>query len=160
MAQRRFQISVQHPLVRAESSTMPRLPLGDKNLGNTKRGATRSKDKNLRATSPKDQNLGATSSKVKKKNKTIPNLQGCGQTEIKTDKDHGHRPTFKGAVKTKRNKTKTKRQRRLPTSKGEANEARFYFGIYFYVCTKHPTTLDVASRAKEPEQEVYHAPMC
>ena len=46
-------------------------------------------------------------------------------------------------------------QKRLrPTSKGEANEAGFSSGIYFYVLTKHPTTLNVVLRATESEQEV------
>ena len=57
------------------------------------------------------------------------------------------RPTYKGAVETKTTpnlqgcgrSAKQKRQRRCPTSKGEANEAGFSSKTYFYVSTKkHP----------------------
>ena len=51
-----------------------------------------------------------------------------------------------------RNKLKRKRIRQ--TSKGEANEAGFFSEILFYAFTKHPTTLNVVSRATEPEQVV------
>ena len=50
--------------------------------------------------------------------------------------------------------TKTKRKRILQTSKGEANEAGFSSKIIYYIFTKHPTTLNVVSRATYPEQEV------
>ena len=49
---------------------------------------------------------------------------------------------------------KLKRKRIRQTSKGEANEAGFFSEINFCASTKHPTTLNVVSRATEPDQEV------
>ena len=71
------------------------------------------------------------------------------------------RPTSKGAVgKTSRtrfmedHRNKLKRKRIHQTTKGEANEAGFSSEIIFYALTKHTTTLNVVSRATDPEQEV------
>ena len=94
------------------------------------------------------------------KTKTTPNLQGCGRTGY-TSTHNGQNNKKAGTPKNKNhgqnknhgNNNDNEQDYAQPTRVRQTKQASPP-GFIFYVFTKHPTTLNVVSRATDPEQEV------